>query len=307
MKNCDRSFIFNFRFTNFPRHTSQTRLRSLYRLAQFRNVAMMPIKIECECGQHYAFDVDPVNGRMPSAVACPTCGIDGTAVANDTIARQLGPVPIIRLIEEPPSISAAAPPTLLATASSQSPIALPPIGTAKAQTLAPPAITPSPAVETPTPMPTASPMRLSVTATPRNATETAPAARRPDPRLGLVDRNQAEHEARAKAMWGDSKEQIIGYLMIQGFTLPEATEVATKLFTERTAAVRANGIRKIIIGIGLVCVPIIAIIIFLSIGVVPLKLFAVTIMIGIYGAYLLLKGILMAVAPKSERGDVADQ
>ena len=150
-------------------------------------------------------------------------------------------------------------------------------------------------------------MRLSVTATPRNGAETAPAPRRPDPRLGLVDRNQAEHEARAKAMWGDSKEQVISYLMIQGFTLPEATEVATNLFKERTAAVRSNGIRKIIFGSGMICVPIVALIIFLSIGVIPLKLFAVTIMIGLYGAYTALKGILMAVAPKSERGDVADQ
>lgn len=221
-------------------------------------------------------------------------------MANNTIAHQLGPVPIIRLIEEPPPVSAA-------QSQSHSPIALPPIGTAKAQPLAPPAITPLAAVETPAPMPTASPVRLAVGATPRNGAETAPAPLRPDPRLGLVDRNQAEHEARAKAMWGDSKEQIIGYLMIQGFTLPEATEVATNLFKERTAAVRANGIRKIIIGSGMICVPIVALIIFLSIGVIPLKLFAVTIMIGLYGAYIALKGILMAVAPKSERGDVADQ
>ena len=150
-------------------------------------------------------------------------------------------------------------------------------------------------------------MRLAIAATPRPAADTAAAPRRPDPRLGLVDRNQAEHEARAKAMWGDSKEQVIGYLMIQGYTLPEATELATKLFKERTAAVRSNGIRKIIIGSGMVCVPIIALVVFLAIGVIPLKLFAVTIMIGLYGAWLVVNGILMAVAPKSERGDVADQ
>jgi hypothetical protein len=132
-------------------------------------------------------------------------------------------------------------------------------------------------------------------------------ARKPDPRLGLVDRAQAEHEARAKAMWGDSKEQIISYLMIQSFTVAEATELATKLFKERSAAVRSNGIRKIIIGTGLTCVPIIALLIFLSIGVIPMKLFALTIMVGLYGVWLIINGILMAVAPKSERGDVADQ
>ncbi|HTV42346.1 MAG TPA: hypothetical protein VMF08_17380 [Candidatus Sulfotelmatobacter sp.] len=236
---------------------------------------------------------------MPSSVACPACEADGTAAANEIIARQLGPVPIIRLIEEPPSV-----PVATATVQGQTPLSLPPIGSAVAEPIA---ATPSPpAIETPAPTPAASPMRLAV-AVPRQATETAPAARRPDPRLGLVDRAQAEHEARAKAMWGDSKEQVISYLMIQSYTLPEATELATKLFKERTAAVRSNGIRKIIIGIGMICVPIIALVIFLSIGVIPLKLFAVTIMIGLYGIWLVLNGILMAVAPKSERGDVADQ
>ena len=257
---------------------------------------MMPIKIECECGQNYAFDVEPVNGRMPSAIACPACGADGTAMANDTIARQLGPTPVIQLIEEPPKAPGAA-------------LSLPPIGSVTVQP--PPALTQSPdatATETSAPMPTAAPTRLAIAATPRHAANTAPTPRtRPDPRLGLVDRNQAEHEARAKAMWGDSKEQIVGYLMIQGYTHPEASELATKLFKERTAAVRANGIRKIIIGSGLICVPIIALVVFLAIGVIPLKLFAVTIMIGLYGVWLVLNGILMAVAPKSERGDVADQ
>lgn len=50
---------------------------------------MMPIKVRCECGQKYAFDVEPVNGFMGEAVHCPVCGIDGTATANQLIAEQL--------------------------------------------------------------------------------------------------------------------------------------------------------------------------------------------------------------------------
>jgi hypothetical protein len=50
---------------------------------------MLPIKINCACGQRYAFDVEPVNGRMPAPVACPVCGVDGTAVANDIIAQNM--------------------------------------------------------------------------------------------------------------------------------------------------------------------------------------------------------------------------
>lgn len=37
----------------------------------------------------FAFDVEPVNGRMPSAVACPACGTNGTDAANEIIAQRL--------------------------------------------------------------------------------------------------------------------------------------------------------------------------------------------------------------------------
>ena len=79
------------------------------------------------------------------------------------------------------------------------------------------------------------------------------------------------------------------------------------IFQERAAAVRANGIRKVFVGSGLVCVPIIALLIFLHIGVILMKLFGLTLMVGFYGIWLVINGILMAVAPKSEQGDVADQ
>jgi hypothetical protein len=81
---------------------------------------MIPIKIQCGCGQRYAFDVEPVNGRMSSAVACPVCGMDGTAAANEMIAQTLAaqpaaaPPPITRLrpattparVDAPPPVRA---------------------------------------------------------------------------------------------------------------------------------------------------------------------------------------------------------
>ena len=42
---------------------------------------MIPIKIICQCGQKYAFDVQPVDGQMPVSVNCPACGRDGTVAA----------------------------------------------------------------------------------------------------------------------------------------------------------------------------------------------------------------------------------
>lgn len=50
---------------------------------------MIPIKIHCGCGQRYAFDIEPVCGRMPGKVTCPVCGLDGTRVANEIIAFNL--------------------------------------------------------------------------------------------------------------------------------------------------------------------------------------------------------------------------
>jgi hypothetical protein len=53
----------------------------------------VPVKIVCSCGQKYAFDVYPLNGRMPSPIRCPVCGTDSTAVANEIIALALKPEP----------------------------------------------------------------------------------------------------------------------------------------------------------------------------------------------------------------------
>jgi hypothetical protein len=55
---------------------------------------MTSIKIECGCGQRYAFDVEPANGLMPYTVACPVCGVDGTGAANEVIAQTEQPVAV---------------------------------------------------------------------------------------------------------------------------------------------------------------------------------------------------------------------
>jgi len=115
------------------------------------------------------------------------------------------------------------------------------------------------------------------------------------------------HEAKAKISWGDAPEEVTKFLMIQGYSHAEASELVKEMFQERAATIRGNGVRKILIGIGLVCVPIVSLLIFLSLGFIPLKIFAITILIGLYGLWLILKGIFMVVAPRSEAGDVAEQ
>lgn len=75
---------------------------------------MVPVKIECGCGQRYAFDVEPVNGRMPAPIKCPACGAEGTAAANEAITYMLSlqPPAAKPMVASPPAgipIAAAAP------------------------------------------------------------------------------------------------------------------------------------------------------------------------------------------------------
>lgn len=71
----------------------------------------MELKVVCNCGQKFGFDVEPVNGRMPVSVFCPACGRDGTQAANDILAQhfpnQAPPIPVAIAVQ---SAVAVAPP-----------------------------------------------------------------------------------------------------------------------------------------------------------------------------------------------------
>jgi hypothetical protein len=122
-----------------------------------------------------------------------------------------------------------------------------------------------------------------------------------------VDKTQVGHEARAKVFWGDSEEEVIKFLMINGFAIAEANEIFQTAFQERAEVIRKHGMGKIIISVPLMIVPVIAFFLFRNMGIFPMKLFALTVMVGLYGFYLLIKGTIMFVSPKSEPGDVADK
>jgi len=75
--------------------------------------AVVNIKIVCGCGQKYAFDVYPLHGRMPVPVQCPVCGMDGTAAANEIMARTLNARPAPLTLQQPVSTFEPKPPTTL--------------------------------------------------------------------------------------------------------------------------------------------------------------------------------------------------
>lgn len=232
---------------------------------------MVQIKIQCGCGQRYAFEVEPVHGFMPGNVACPVCGADGTPAANDAIAKTLGAQPL-------PAVAADAPVPVAAPVR----VAAPASGLRARMANPPPAEAP---VQASAPAPSAAP-------------------RRPGRLPGQVDPDTARTEARAKIFWGDAPEEVTKYLMMQGFKVDEASAIVREFFQERVKALRAKGTGKILMGSGLVCIPIGAFFAFMSMGFFPIKIFAVTIMAGLYGLYLVLKGIIMLAAPKSEPGEV---
>src|SRR5579863_10513409 len=69
---------------------------------------MMELKVVCNCGQKYKFDVEPVNGRMPFVVNCPVCGLDGTHLADGLLSQTSMPAGV--MAAPPPIPIAATPP-----------------------------------------------------------------------------------------------------------------------------------------------------------------------------------------------------
>jgi len=71
----------------------------------------MELKVACGCGQKYKFDVEPVGGRMPVRVACPSCGVDGTDTANNLLSQnfpnQTSAIPIATVAPAAKAIPAA--------------------------------------------------------------------------------------------------------------------------------------------------------------------------------------------------------
>ena len=70
----------------------------------------MEVKVTCGCGTRFAFDVEPVEGRMPYAIQCPNCHGDATAAANQVIVQNL--VAAIQQSAGVPITSVAPPPPL---------------------------------------------------------------------------------------------------------------------------------------------------------------------------------------------------
>jgi hypothetical protein len=67
------------------------------------------MKIQCNCGAKYSFDVTPEMAQNPIRFICPTCGLDSSVAVNSLIIQEL------RAAGTPPPVlaPAAAPPARL--------------------------------------------------------------------------------------------------------------------------------------------------------------------------------------------------
>ncbi|HTR43268.1 MAG TPA: hypothetical protein VMH87_16775 [Pseudomonadales bacterium] len=90
----------------------------------------MDLKVVCYCGQKYKFDVQPVDGRMPHAVSCPVCGVDGTPLANQLISQQLAsssaPPPVQAMVAPIPAMITPPPPMAVPASAMAAPAPMPP-------------------------------------------------------------------------------------------------------------------------------------------------------------------------------------
>jgi predicted phage tail protein len=121
-----------------------------------------------------------------------------------------------------------------------------------------------------------------------------------------IDHTQAQHEAKAKIFWGDPPEEVIKFLMIRGFSYQEASDKVRVLFNERLAAIRTNGIGKILMGIFIAFGSAASFLLLVRAGLISLWLLASAGIACVSGLWMILVGIFKVLAPKSERGDASD-
>ena len=106
-------------------------------------------------------------------------------------------------------------------------------------------------------------------------------------------------------LWGDSYDEVVKFLRMQGYSQAEATAAVAEMFQERLATIRANGVQKIVIGSILLSVPVALFLVLLGTNSISMRLLPIPILFGIWGIWLVVKGTLMLLAPKSEMGDAS--
>lgn len=117
---------------------------------------------------------------------------------------------------------------------------------------------------------------------------------------------EARIEARAKIIWGETRESVSLFLRARDYGEKETAALLAELDQERSATIRSSGIKKLTMGALLVLIPVIAYLFFMTIGVIYIKIFAATLVAGGFGLWKMIGGLSMLLAPRSEKGDLSN-
>ena len=117
---------------------------------------------------------------------------------------------------------------------------------------------------------------------------------------------QIIRECRAKIMWGEPRNSVMEYMQANGLGDKDAAAYLDALFRERAADIRRTGIKKIIIGIFWVVVLVVYLAFAAVVGVIELKLLALSLVSAVVGLWKIIEGIGFIMKPSSESGDLSN-
>lgn len=118
--------------------------------------------------------------------------------------------------------------------------------------------------------------------------------------------DKVKEAARSSFIWGEPKEAVLRMLKANGANDEEAESFLKELGKERTREIRGVGLSKIVTGIFLILLPLVSWFIFHSAKIYLPKIFGFAVAAGLYGIWKLVDGVILLVAPKSEKGDLAN-
>jgi len=122
-----------------------------------------------------------------------------------------------------------------------------------------------------------------------------------------VSPEKLHNEARARIMWGESRDEVREWLSEQGSDTMGADEILRTCIAERGALVRKRAIIEIMAGLGLIAVPTsVLLVLWFVVGIMISGVFAAGIAISLYGTFRLLRGIGWMTSGANFPGSIAD-
>jgi len=120
-------------------------------------------------------------------------------------------------------------------------------------------------------------------------------------------KEQLQSEARAKIFWGESRDTVTAYLQSQGLRDEEIRPLMDSIMEERAANVRSSAKRNIFIGIGLILVPVVAYFALIRLPIFPVKAFAFTVVVGLFGGWRVFQGTIHLSNPNLHQSDLSEE